>query len=317
MKANRKDEGCSRAASEPTISRRNLLVLLGAAGAGAVATGAQASTGVGEPEPGKANAVLVDTTVCAGCRACEVACAESHDLPAPEKPGDAKVFDQLRETGPNVFTVVNRATKPGSDGSVRYAKSQCFHCLSPACASACPVRALEKTPGGPVVYHKNRCIGCRYCMVACPFGVPKYQYEKPFPYVRKCDFCFDRQKEGLPSACASVCPTGALTFGRRDELLETARKRIWGTNDPLQRKIFGEHEAGGTSWMYLSDLPPADLRLPDKVSNDAYSELTAGALSAVPAILTLWPPLLMGLYTAAKKRDESGGENSTKGVGHE
>jgi Fe-S-cluster-containing dehydrogenase component len=118
--------------------------------------------------------VLVDTTLCIGCRSCEAACAEANGLPTPpEPPPEEDVFARWREKGPDVFTVVNRSTAKGADGAERYAKTQCLHCVDPGCASACPVRALEKTPAGPVVYHADRCMGCRYCMVSCPFGVPK------------------------------------------------------------------------------------------------------------------------------------------------
>jgi Fe-S-cluster-containing dehydrogenase component len=244
--------------------------------------------------------VLVDSTQCLGCRSCEAACAEAHGLPEPERMGDEAIFAEHRETGERQFTVVNKATGDGDD---RYAKSQCMHCVVPACASACPVKALDKTKDGPVVYHEDRCIGCRYCMISCPFGVPKYEYDKAVPYVRKCDLCAPRLAEGKPPACVANCPAGALQFGKRSELLAEARRRVYAPGSKYLPHVYGENEAGGTSYLYIADRPFSDFGLPQNVGDRAYFENTRGALGAVPLVMTLWPPLLMGLY-AARTRDE-------------
>jgi Fe-S-cluster-containing dehydrogenase component len=294
-----------------TLTRRTFLKVAGAAGAVSVVGPA------GAEEVAGARGVLVDTTLCIGCRGCEAACSEANHLPEPAQAGSEAVFEQPRSTGPQAFTVVNRASKLSPHGSPRYAKSQCLHCLEPACASACPVRALEKTPEGPVIYHRNRCMGCRYCMVACPFGVPKYEYDKALPYVRKCTFCAERQAQGKPPACAEVCPTGALLFGERAQLLETAHARIYENPDRYVHRIYGEEEAGGTSWLYLSDLPFESLGLPTGVRNSSYPELTKGALSIVPMVMTLWPPLLMSLYTFTKNRRESEAADAKKEDHHD
>jgi Fe-S-cluster-containing dehydrogenase component len=245
--------------------------------------------------------VLVDTTKCIGCRACEAACAEANTLPGPAMLDDAAVFAKPRKTDTTSFTVVNRAAVAAP---ARFVKQQCMHCVEPACASACLARALDKTPTGPVVYHKDRCLGCRYCMVACPFGVPKYEYEKALPYVRKCTFCADRQAKGEAPACTSVCPSGALTFGNRNDLIETARERLYAKGSSYVRHIYGENEVGGTSWMYITDIPIEKLGLPTDVGTYAYSSLTQASLAAVPFVLTLWPPLLMGIYSFSKRRNE-------------
>src|SRR5208337_5024845 len=128
------------------------------------------------------------------------------------------------KTDSHTYTVVNRYPASAQAAPV-FVKSQCMHCVEPACASACPVKAMEKTPEGPVIYHSDRCIGCRYCMIACPFGVPKFEYEKAAPYIKKCIFCSDRIRAGQMPACAQVCPSGALTFGKRKELLEAAKTK--------------------------------------------------------------------------------------------
>ncbi len=286
------------------LNRRTLFKLAAAAGTAGVAATAGTSRASLVPAAKGARGVLVDTTRCVGCRACEAACAEANALAGPEKPGDETVFASNRATSPTAYTVVQKGSKKSPGGEERFAKTQCMHCVQPACASGCVVRALEKTPAGPVVYHKDRCLGCRYCMIACPFGVPKYEYSSATPLVRKCTFCAERQARGLAPACAEVCPSGALQFGLRADLLEEARTRIYTNPEKYIHKIYGEDEAGGTSWLYLSDVPFESLKLPAGIEKRSYPELADGALSAVPFVITLWPPFLMGLYTFAKRRDD-------------
>jgi Fe-S-cluster-containing dehydrogenase component len=197
---------------------------------------------------------------------------------------------------------VNKAEK--APGEARFAKRQCLHCLAPGCAGACPVKALEKLPSGPVVYDESKCMGCRYCMVACPFEIPKYEYDALAPRVRKCTFCPERQAAGLKPACTEVCPSGALTFGKRSELLEVAKTRIYQNPGRYVHHVYGEHEAGGTSWLYISDVDFEKLALRTNVPDRPIPNLVSGALSAPPFVMTLWPPLLMGLYVFSKRRDE-------------
>jgi len=291
------------------ISRRSFFRLAGATAGSGVAMSAQArATAEDDRLPG----VLVDTTRCVGCRGCEAACAEANDLPAP--PDGDEVMKSRRDTSQTAFTVVNRTDAPG--GGDRFGKKQCMHCVAPACASACPVRALNKLPTGPVTYDAGKCMGCRYCMVACPFDVPKYEYEALAPRVRKCTFCAPRQAKGLPPACAEVCPSGALTFGKRHELLEEAKRRIYAAPDRFVHKVYGEHEAGGTSFLYISDVPFEKLGLQGGVPEKPYPELVAGALGAPPLVMTLWPPLLMGLYAFSKRREETDKNEAEKKEDH-
>jgi len=286
---------------------------VGAAGIAGLARPASASVATGASPD--ALAMLVDTTRCVGCRACEAACSEANGNAEPALLGDDRVFDRHRDTEPQAYTVVNRYPVPESAvaGDVRYIKTQCMHCVEPACVSACPGRALEKTAAGPVVYHGERCLGCRYCMVACPFDKPKFEYTSAVPYVRKCLFCAERQARGLLPACAEVCPSGALQFGHRAALLEEARTRIYQNPTQYVHHIYGEHEAGGTSWLYLSDVQPETLGLKAGLSTTPYPDLTRTALSAVPVVMTLWPPLLMALYAFSHRRDRNGGDETTAG----
>ena len=296
---------------------RRMFLKTAAAGAAllAPATRAEASGSLREIDAGR-RGVLVDTTKCVGCRACEAACAETNSLPGPASLGDDTVFKSTRTMDTRTFTVVNAAaTAPGA--AARFVKRQCMHCVEPACASACPVRAFDKTPTGPVVYHKDRCLGCRYCVLVCPFGVPQYEFDSPLPFVRKCTFCADRQARGEAPACTSVCPTGALTFGTRNELIERAQERLYAPGSTYVRHIFGEHEVGGTSWMYITDIPLERLGLPTELGTYAYSSLTQASLAAVPFVLTLFPPLLMGIYSFSKRQSELESSQTGERESHE
>ncbi len=295
------------------IGRRGFIkvaaVTAGAAGMSATASAATAGHGEAADGPG----VLVDTTLCVGCRGCEAACAEANGLPPP--PADDTVMLKRREPSEDAFTVVNRTERQA--GGERFAKKQCMHCLAPACASACPVRAMDKLPTGPVVYDKSKCLGCRYCMLACPFDIPKYEYGSATPRVRKCTFCAERQAKGLKPACTEVCPSGALKFGRRSELLELAKTRIYTNPDRYVHHVYGDREAGGTSWLYISDVPFEELALRTDMPERAYPELVSGALGVPPFVMTLWPPLLMGLYAFSRRREEASGEPGAGAGGKE
>jgi formate dehydrogenase beta subunit len=284
------------------IGRRGF-IKIAAAGAGVAGVSAVSASSEGAISNEDSPGVLVDTTLCVGCRGCEAACSETNGLPPP--PASDDVMDAPRDTAQQVFTVVNK-TKT-EDGKVVFAKKQCMHCQAPGCASACPVRAMDKLPSGPVVWDGSACLGCRYCMIACPFDIPKYEYESWNPRVRKCTFCADRQAKGLKPACTEVCPTGALTFGRRGQLLEEAKRRIYTSAGKYSSHIYGEHEAGGTSWLYITapDVDLAALALRTDVPKKPMPEHVAGALSAPPFVMTLWPPLLMGFYMFSKRREET------------
>lgn len=256
--------------------------------------------------------MLTDLSLCVGCRKCEWACNEVNGLPNQpiEAYEDASVFEESRRTSAAKFTVVNRFEPTGSIDPV-YVKKQCMHCFEPACASACLVRAFSKKPEGPVLYNNKVCIGCRYCMIACPFSVPAYEYADAFsPEVKKCTMCFERfTKEGEKPACASICPREAITFGKRSSLLKLAREKIRSNPDRYVDHIYGEHEVGGTNWLYLSPVPFEELGFRTDLGETPYPEMTKPFLSAVPLVLSIWPMLLMGSYAFTKKRERK--EQST------
>lgn len=246
------------------------------------------------------DAVLVDITRCTGCRKCEEACADQNHLPIPDI-RDKSVFDHHRSTNTTSWTVVNRYRTPRGEVFV---KSQCMHCSEPGCASACLVRAMEKTRSGPVIWHEDRCMGCRFCMVSCPFDIPKFEYDSPVPRIRKCIMCWDRIAEGRVPACVEGCPVEALTFGKRRNLLELARSRIYYEPDRYVHDIYGEREVGGTGWLYLAGVPFETLGFKTHLGDRPYPELSQEFLYSVPIILALWPAFLLGVNRARTGRSE-------------
>jgi formate dehydrogenase iron-sulfur subunit len=247
------------------FDRREFLCAVGA-GALVGAVPAFGSTVPSVPA-GDSMGMLVDTTQCIGCRKCEWACAQSHEInqDPPEAYEDTSVFDTPRRMTADAFTVVNRYSNPADPKKPVFAKAQCMHCLNPACASACIVGALRRQENGAVTYEAWKCIGCRYCMVACPFQVPAYEYDNALtPRVRKCTFCFERvQQENTMPACAAICPPMCLTYAKRSELLQLARDKIAANPGQYLDHIYGEHEVGGTSWLYLTGQPASQLGLLD------------------------------------------------------
>ena len=250
--------------------------------------------------------MLTDMTRCIGCRRCEAACVEANFLPVPELPfEDKSVFEQKRKLDAKTYTTVNRYFEPSWLGEPEYVKIQCNHCEEPACASACLVGALKKSPEGPVIYDMNKCIGCRYCIIACPFYVPTYEYSNPSsPKVQKCFMCYHKIKRGEFPGCSEACPVEAIAFGKRNQLIKLARERIRNKPDRYIDHIYGEHEVGGTGWMYLSRVPFEDLGFPTDLSKTPSPEYTKEFLSFVPLVLVVWPALLGGFYLFSKRREQ-------------
>ncbi len=249
--------------------------------------------------------VLHDIYRCIGCRKCEAACNQVNDLPRPDRPfDDLAVLKENRRPHADTYTIVNKFDIPGRQLPV-YVKKQCNHCMEPACVSACFVKALKKTPTGAVEYDASLCVGCRYCMIACPFNIPAYEYDNPLtPEITKCTLCQPRIEKGQLPGCVEICPKEALTFGTREELIEIARQRIRNFPDRYIDHIYGEHEMGGTSWLYISPAPFAGLDMREDLGTTPAPALTSGALAAVPVVVSLWIVFITGVYAISKRKEQ-------------
>ena len=249
-------------------------------------------------------AALYDGSICIGCRACQFACKSWNKLPPDSSGYGGSIADSPSDLSAKTFTLIKyRVLETNGDKDLVFCKYQCMHCEHPACAEACIVGALQKTADGPVTYDDNKCIGCRYCMMACPFGIPKYEWDKPVPWIRKCTFCADRQDEGLSPACVTACPTGALEFGDREDLIAEARERITAAPDKYVDHIYGEKEIGGTSWLYLSPVPFEKLELPTLGSEPVTVDVQR-AMGAVPPVLIGVAAAMAGVRWLTQRRQK-------------
>jgi formate dehydrogenase iron-sulfur subunit len=234
-------------------------------------------------------ALLIDITRCIGCNACSAACQELHKFP-----GDGTDV----ELSATAYTVVQ------DKGEDRYVRKMCMHCVEPSCVSVCPVGAFSKTTLGPVTYDASKCLGCRYCMVACPFGIPRYEWSKAVPEVRKCDFCVDRAQAGQLPACAEACPAEATIAGTREDLIAEAHRRIREEPAKYHPHVYGETEVGGTSVLFLSPVPFESLGFRTDLGSGALPILTWKALSKIPAMVSFGGAALFGVFWITHRRQE-------------
>lgn len=254
--------------------------------------------------------VLVDLTRCIGCRACVRACNDRNQLPQPEVPVTSVGESRTEELRFDRWTVV---TARGPLQATLPVKQQCMHCLHPACVSVCPVAALQQLPSGAVVYRQERCIGCRYCLFACPFGIPKFEWSAALaPVVGKCQLCSQFSVNADP-ACAAACPTGALKFSKRKTLLFEAKARIHARPERYVDHVYGEREAGGTSWLYLSGQPFQALGFPVGLPTVPLPSLTKWAMEAIPYAIGGIAVLLSVLARWTKPPDSDGHPPSPSG----
>lgn len=245
--------------------------------------------------------MLIDLTRCVGCNSCALACKESNQLPGADQVPQALASD--------AYSFVERVEVITADGesTTRYVKRQCMHCLNAACVSACPAAAMYDSGEGPVIYRADRCLGCRYCQVGCPFGVPRFDWQDGIaPTISKCWMCYDRLQAGGEPACVEACPAGAVRFGRRSELLIQARAQIATHPDRYVDHVFGESEVGGTSVVYLSDVPFEQLGFPLDLPDVAPPEQTEKVMSALPFVIGGMAALMSGtaFYTHRLLPDE-------------
>lgn len=259
----------------------------------------------------KDSAVLFDVTKCVGCGSCTVACKMYNGLPYEK---NAHGYDAALDD--KTWTAVTyHDVKANGKDALRFIKRQCMHCLEPSCVSVCFAKAITVSEEGAVVYDAKKCVGCRYCMIGCPYDIPKYEWDKVFPSVMKCRLCAEKIAKGESPACTSVCPSGALTYGSREELLARAKETI--ASDPKYvDAVYGEHEGGGTRWLYISDVPFGELGLPDNVPTKSipatvhsYTKWKPGVFIGAAAVFGA-----LGLYTkrrmkVAEETTEEGGED--------
>lgn len=292
------------------INRRNFLKSTIALGAGAVTatTTSKADTPDNILSPDRYGA-LVDTTVCVGCRNCEWACKNSHGFETGpiENYADRTVFQEQRRPSENALTVVNEYVNHSNPLLPFDVKVQCMHCDKPACVSACIVGAFSKQENGAVVWDTDKCIGCRYCMVACPFQIPTFDYHEALkPDIKKCDFCANRQKDSKLPACVDICPVEAITFGPRTELVRIAKERIKRHPERYVKYVYGEHEVGGTGWMYLAGTTFYELGFPKLKLTTApgVSEAIQHGIFSYFVPPVMFYALLGGVMWMTKKRQE-------------
>ena len=264
-----------------TVTRRALLKGLVVAGGTAATLGVPVASAARErKEPPKdAVGMLYDATRCIGCKACMVKCKEANGLPPEPGPTKGAMYDapvDLSASTKNVIKLYREGDR------VSYMKAQCMHCVDPACASACMISALHKGQYGIVEYNPDKCVGCRYCQIACPFNVPKYEWSTPFPKIVKCEMCRHRLVEGKVPACVEACPRQAVIFGRLDGLLADAKNRLAREPRRYHPGIYGEKDGGGTQVLYLSaaGIPFEKLGLP-ALGDQSAPELTESLQHAI------------------------------------
>jgi formate dehydrogenase iron-sulfur subunit len=255
-------------------------------------------------------AILIDTTKCIGCRACQVACKSWNDLKG-EKAQFSESWSNPRFLSSNQYNriIFREILRPGGQLNWYFISRRCMHCQDPACASVCPVGALQKLADGPVVYDDEKCIGCRYCMMACPFQIPKFEWYSAVPLIRKCTFCADRQALGLAPSCVTTCPTETLIFGERSHLLKEAHRRIGTEPKKYYPQVYGEKIAGGTSKLYLTPVSFEELGLTQMGFRTDLGDIPQGIygrewMSKVPYVGLAVGGLAVGLHYLHKRRAE-------------
>jgi formate dehydrogenase iron-sulfur subunit len=236
--------------------------------------------------------ILVDVTRCTGCHQCVEACAAANQL----GPSTYSIQQSPDGLSANRWSAIVESPEGG------YVRKFCRHCLEPACVSVCPVGAMYRTPEGVVLYDSQKCMGCRYCMMACPYGIPRYEWDSAAPWVQKCKLCYARIKEGKIPVCVESCPEQVMDFGERSELLGLAHQRIQGAPSRYLSTVYGEHEVGGTAVLYISNVHLDFLGFQSTPPEEPLPELTWNWLNKVPGISVGMTGLMTGLLWVIGRR---------------
>ncbi len=279
-----------------------------ALGAATVAGVKPATAAVLPTPPPDAVGLLYDATLCIGCKTCVVACQDANGLPRDPTGIDSR-YDAPVDLNFRAKSVI-KLFKDGGERS--YVKTQCMHCIDPACATACMLGALKKREFGIVSYDPDLCVGCRYCEIACPFNVPKFEWASATPKIVKCELCKERLAVGKEPACTEVCPRKAVIFGRRADLLKEAKRRIAETPGRYIAKVYGETDAGGTQVLYLSHLPFDKLGLPAlgvEPTPDLARSIQHGVYRGFATPLALYGVLGFVMWRNRRLQDSANPEN--------
>jgi formate dehydrogenase iron-sulfur subunit len=245
--------------------------------------------------------ILVDVTKCTGCEKCVEACIKKNELDAEKSYHD---FVRSRDG----LSSDRLVTIKKIDGS-HFSRLSCMHCNDPACVSACLVGGITKSKEGPVIYDPDKCIGCRYCMLACPFHIPQYEWDAVRPYMKKCNLCYDRVIDNKLPACVEACPEKAIIFGERKELLKYAHSTINHNKEKYLQHVWGEKELGGTSVLYISDVSLGSMGWPDEILSPI-PELTEPLIEKTPVIALTVGSFLLGINWIIRRRMELSGEDA-------
>lgn len=298
-----------------TFDRRSLLTGAAATAAAAVAATAGGAEGAVKTAPPDAVGLLYDTTLCIGCKTCVVACREANDK-KPDTSNSNGLWDEPLDLNGQTKNIIKLYKDP--DSPVRsYFKAQCMHCVDPACVGACMIGALQKREMGIVTYKQEYCSGCRYCQVACPFEIPKFEWSSKAPLMVKCELCNHRLAEGKLPGCVEVCPRKAVIYGKREDLLADAKKRISdhpdryrGYKDGDAARVFGETDGGGTQCLVLSHVPYEKLGLP-ALEDTSHAVLPRsiqhGVYQGMIAPLALYAVLGAVVFRNKRGQDKAGG----------
>jgi Fe-S-cluster-containing dehydrogenase component len=248
------------------ISRRGAFKVA-AFGTATVAGARKAEAREKKEAPADATGMLYDATMCIGCKACVAACRRANDL---EFEKHSRLYDDPIDLTANTCNII-KFYENESESS--FIKQQCMHCIDPACAAACMMGSFQKRQNGIVTWKPDRCIGCRYCQVACPFSIPKFEWDSATPAMVKCQMCLAKagttdegqlNEVGQP-ACTEVCPRKAVIYGPYEELKAEALRRIAENPDRYEDHVYGLEEVGGTQVLYLTakGIPFSKLGLPE------------------------------------------------------